>query len=95
MTKTLAVGDAKRWFSDVLARVVYTRERFLIVRRGKPVAAVVSVEDLRKLDQEPAAPRGLLAAVGALAGIDEWDEIVTSIYQKRDEAQDRSVSLGS
>lgn len=36
--------------SDIVHRVSYTGERFLITNAGKPVAAIVSIEDLRKVE---------------------------------------------
>ena len=49
-----------------MSRVVYRGERFVIERRGKPMVALVSAEDLARLEQEPVAPGGLLAALGRL-----------------------------
>jgi prevent-host-death family protein len=49
--------EAARGFSDLLARVRLNGERFAITRFGKPVAALVSVEDARQLEQRrPGAP---------------------------------------
>jgi len=36
---------------DVLNRVRYARERFIVERRGKPVAAIISVEELEHLER--------------------------------------------
>jgi len=93
MTSALSVGEAKKRFSELMSRVVYRGERFLIQRRGRPMAALVSVDDLERLEPEPAAPRGLLAAVGAWADFEELDEVVQEIYQQRERARDRAVAL--
>ena len=50
------------------------------------MAALVSIEDLTRLEKEPVAPKGLLAAVAALAEFEE-------IYRQREQAQDRPVDL--
>jgi prevent-host-death family protein len=77
-------------------RASYGRERFLIERRGKPVGAIVSAEDLARLEEQAGMPRGggLLAAVGALADVEELDEILAEIQRERESATDRAVDLG-
>ncbi len=93
MSKKLSVADAKKHLSELMSRVAYNQERFLIERHGKPMAALVSAEDLARLEQEPKAGQGLLAAVGACADFDEWDQMIEEIYRQREQAQDRAVSL--
>jgi len=93
MASVLGVGEAKKRLSELMSRVVYRGERFLIRRRGRPMAALVSADDLARLEQEPAALGGLLAAVGAWADFEELDEVVQEIYQQRERARDRAVAL--
>ena len=93
MSTSVGVGEAKRRLSELMSRVVYRGERFVIERRGKPMVALVSGEDLARLEQEPVAPGGLLAALGAWADFEEIDELVADIYRYRSEAGDRSVWL--
>jgi hypothetical protein len=57
------------------------------------MAALVSAEDLQRLDQEPVAVKGLLAAVGAWGDYKELDEVVRGIYRQRETAQDRPVAI--
>ena len=47
---TLTVAEAKNRFSDVLRRAEYGGERVIVERHGKPVAAIVSTDDLRRLE---------------------------------------------
>lgn len=47
---TMSVAEAKNRFSDVLRRAEYGGERVIVQRHGKPVAAIVSTEDLRRLE---------------------------------------------
>ena len=49
MSNKLSVADAKKHLSEIMSRVAYNNERFLIERRGKPMAALVSAEDLARL----------------------------------------------
>jgi len=51
--RTLSVVEAKRRFSEVINRVLYGHERIVISRRGRPVAAVISLDDLARLGQAP------------------------------------------
>ena len=93
MASIKSVADAKKNLSELMSRTAYNNERFLIQRRGKPMAALVSVEDLARLEKDTAAPKGLLAAVGALADFDGLDSMIEEIYRQREQAQDRPVEL--
>ena len=46
----LSVAQAKNQFSDLLRRAEYGGDRVLVHRHGKPVAAIVSTDDLRRLE---------------------------------------------
>ncbi|MBI4331687.1 MAG: type II toxin-antitoxin system Phd/YefM family antitoxin [Chloroflexi bacterium] len=93
MNNTLNVADAKKRLSEIMSRVAYKGERFIIQRRGKPMAALVSPEDLRQLEFHLEAPRGLLAALGAWADFEGLDRVVDQIYDMREKAVDRTVAL--
>ena len=93
MANIKSVADAKKTLSELMSRAAYSNERFLMQRRGKPMAALVSIEDLTRLEKEPVAPKGLLAAVAALAEFEELESIVEEIYLQRKQAQDRPVDL--
>jgi prevent-host-death family protein len=47
----LNASEARSDFADVLNRVAYRGERIVLNRRGKDVAAIVSVEDLKLLER--------------------------------------------
>ena len=90
MANIKSVADAKKTLSELMSRAAYNNERFLIQRRGKPMAALVSIEDLTRLEEETVAPKGLLAA---LAEFEELESIVEEIYRQRKQTQDRPVDL--
>lgn len=48
--------EAKTHLSEYLNRVRYGGERIVIERHGKPVAALVGVEDLERLGSSPEGP---------------------------------------
>ena len=47
----LSITDIRENLADALNRVVYTGERIILKRRSKNVAALVSIEDLARLEQ--------------------------------------------
>jgi len=49
-TKLITVTQARRDFSNLLAQVELLRCRFVIARRGRPKAVLVSVDDLARLE---------------------------------------------
>jgi prevent-host-death family protein len=95
MTREVSVVEAKGHFSDLINRTESKGERFLVRRHGKPVGAIVSAEDLRKLESEsPArAPKGALATVGLLADCPEWEDVMDQVLQERATRMDREVDL--
>ena len=86
MAESIDVADAKKRLSELMSRVAYNRERFLVQRRGKPMAALVSAEDLLILEQQKAPVRGLLSAAGACADFGDFDLMVEHIYLDRTQA---------
>lgn len=50
MAKHVSVGEAKAKLSSLINSVAYGGERIVIQSRGRPKAALVSVEDLRRLE---------------------------------------------
>lgn len=47
----ISAADAKNQFSEVVSRAAFGKERILLTRRGKPVAALVPIEDWERLEQ--------------------------------------------
>ena len=47
----VGVVEAKQRFSDLLGRTAYAGERFIIERKGKPMAAIVSIDDLNRVER--------------------------------------------
>jgi prevent-host-death family protein len=46
----MPVGDARRDLAEVLNRVAYCKERILLERHGKEVAALVPLADFRLIE---------------------------------------------
>lgn len=51
MTTHISIGQVKRDISELINRVTYGRERIILTSRGKPKAALVSMEDYDRLLQ--------------------------------------------
>ena len=102
MTEKVRVTEAKAQLSVLMARVGYGGERFVIERRGTPLAALVGVEDLERLEEKErgdASSRllGALALVGAWGEAEEQDldAVLEEIYAKRERDTGRPVDLGA
>jgi prevent-host-death family protein len=50
-TKSFSVSDARKELSELVNRASYGGERILLRRNGREVAAIVSPEDLRLLEE--------------------------------------------
>lgn len=102
MAKRISAAKAKAHFSELIAKVAYGGARFVIERRGKPMAAIVSVEDAERLARTSKSSvseqaRGALALVGAWEEVmdDELDEFVRDVYAARQRDKGRPVDLSS
>ncbi|MET8111049.1 type II toxin-antitoxin system Phd/YefM family antitoxin [Streptomyces prasinus] len=51
MAYEIPVTQARAELADLINRVVYGGERVVVTRHGKPLVALVSADDLRRLDQ--------------------------------------------
>jgi len=79
---TVTAKELKEHSTDVLSRVQYGNERIAVTRHGKEVAAVVSIEDVRLLEQLENA----LDVHDALAAIEEAErEGTISLAELRQE----------
>ncbi|WP_031388732.1 type II toxin-antitoxin system Phd/YefM family antitoxin [Desulfonatronum thiodismutans] len=75
--ETLSIGEARDHFAELLNRTSYAKERVVLTRHGKRLAAMVPLEDLEllelledRLDIEQA--RNALAEAGTDM---PWDEL--------------------
>ena len=98
MAKKISAAQAKAHLSDLMAQVAYGGEHYVIERRGKPLAALVSVDDLERLQEGRAPstrPQGALAVVAAWREVDDQDldALVADIYAQRARDTGRRVSL--
>lgn len=67
----VSISKIKSAFSEYLNRAAYGRERIVVLSRGKPKAAVIGMEDLRRLEELEDA----LAAAEALEAYQAGDTV--------------------
>ncbi len=90
---TVSVAEVKSHLSEFLSRSAHGRERFVITRRHKPVAALVGIDDLRIIEQHEER-QGLADIAGSWPGFDEVAEALGDISQlRRQGGEGRNVSL--
>jgi prevent-host-death family protein len=83
----IGVAEAKARLSELLMRVV-RGERFVVARRGTPLAALISAD---QMPPPGSTGVGLAAVAGALADEDDLVELIDQIYGARRRARDRDV----
>ncbi len=47
----VSVSEARETFAELVNRAAYRRERVLVARRGRPIAAIVPIEDVEFLER--------------------------------------------
>jgi len=98
ITQDISAAEAKTHLSELLARVAHGQERFIIRKRGRPVAALVAVSDLAILDEDSDQEGDFLDALDQLPLVSpaSLDQLIASIYRERDRNQlEAPPDLGS
>ncbi|MBU1404588.1 MAG: type II toxin-antitoxin system Phd/YefM family antitoxin [Proteobacteria bacterium] len=89
----VSVANAKSHLSELIAKSAHGHERFVITRRDKPVAALVSLDDLKIIEQHQER-QGLAAVASSWPGFEEVAEALTDLGELRSQAgEGRDVSL--
>ncbi|HEV8636688.1 MAG TPA: type II toxin-antitoxin system Phd/YefM family antitoxin [Chloroflexota bacterium] len=99
MTKRVSAAHAKAHLSELVSRVAHSGERYVIERHGRPAAALVSLDDLAKIEPPPGAPADdpllrHLGAWGDLVSDQEIDRMVELIYAERERNVEPRPDLG-
>ena len=47
----VSVSEARETFADLVNRVAYRNERVLVTRRGRPIAAIIPIEQVEFLER--------------------------------------------
>jgi prevent-host-death family protein len=90
MHQTYSLTEAKAKFSEIINRVLFRKEKFMITKKGKAVAFLSPVND----QFGTGGGEGLIRAKCTLAQVDRHvDEMVEDIYEARSKETDRKVRL--
>lgn len=55
MAQSITASELRTNFNDFVNRTAYAGERFIVHRYGKPIAVMVTLEDLRRIEEIKAA----------------------------------------
>lgn len=101
MPTAFNTAEIKARLSELINQVSLRSERLIVLRRGKPVAALVSIEDLHRLealdtvavDESTQTTHPVMRAYGGWADRDDLDDLLTELYANRQAAEGRDVEL--
>ena len=51
MLNKITTADARKKFSNIINRVAFGNEAFVLTRRGEPIAALISMKELKLLQE--------------------------------------------
>ncbi|MET9680003.1 type II toxin-antitoxin system Phd/YefM family antitoxin [Streptomyces coeruleorubidus] len=81
MAYEIPVTQARAELADLINRVVYGGERVVVTRHGKPLVALVSADDLRRLDE--AAELAEPAEEQAVSAVSTVREVASAPRERR------------
>lgn len=97
---TISLTDLKRNLGEVVNRAAYGKERIILLSRGKPRAALISIQELEQLQllaQEAQVSRNIQKQMDLLAEMDalraELDEMTDSVEVLREVREERLDGL--
>jgi prevent-host-death family protein len=89
----ISIVEAKKRFSEIISRSIYSDCRIIITKRNRPVAAVINMEDLKSLELSNKR-KGLIDVIGKWQGFDELKGAIDKVVEDRHfEGAGRNVSL--
>jgi len=89
----VSVANAKSHLSELIAKSSFGHERFVITRRNKPVAALVSLDDLQIIEQHEER-QGLMSVTGKWPHFEEVSYSLNDLHSLRKSGgSGRDVSL--
>jgi prevent-host-death family protein len=88
--KHMGVAEVKRRFADVIGEVMHTGRRIVVERRGRPVVAIVPLEDA--VDQLPPGEPVPAASPLSEAEFAEWERVMKHVLASRQNKEYGRVS---
>ena len=94
MVKEISVAEAKRNFSELMARVVFGGDEYIIKKRGKAMVALIRPEYVKLIHalETKQKTKGLLGMVGKFDDSEDYIKEVDAVYGSRKAMKDRKVS---
>jgi antitoxin (DNA-binding transcriptional repressor) of toxin-antitoxin stability system len=95
VARAVGAAEAKTHLAALLSGVFYRGERYVIERRGKPIAALVPLHDVTEPSPGDVPFNGFLSLAGGWADAEdgEIDALLSDIYKARAADRGRPVSL--
>lgn len=90
--KVVSIAEAKSHFSEYISKVAYAGEKYLITKRGKPLVALVPIQDLKNI-KAGKEEKGLSEIIGKWKNFEEIENNINKIYSSRKEDKGRDVSF--
>ena len=90
--KVVSVAEAKSHFSEYVSKVAYAGEKYVIAKRGKPLVALVSIEDLKNIRNKQESGK-ISDIIGKWKDFEEIEEDINRAYSSRKKDRSRGVSL--
>ena len=91
----VSVAEVKKNFSEFLSAAGYGNKGFIITRRGKEIAALIGLKELKALrSKRDTQLNGLSELAGNWDEGDEFSSEVQKIYKAREDNIGRSVEFG-
>jgi prevent-host-death family protein len=97
---TISLTELKQNLGEVVNRAAYGNERIILLSRGKPRAALISIQDLEKLEQlaqEAQTTRNIQEQMELLAQMDalraQMDTVTDSVEVLREVREERLNDL--
>ena len=84
--QTLGVVEIRNNLADIMAQVAYAGLRFVVERKGRPMMALVSIEDLRRLEvlEDAIDSEMLHRAKAASRGTVPLDQVIAEYERERE-----------
>jgi prevent-host-death family protein len=93
MSQIVSVAEMKSHLSEYISKSTYRKERFIITKRNKKVAALVNIDDLQLIEQKEVR-MGLASIIAKWKDFDEVEKGLKDIPKLRKKGGfGRNVSL--
>ena len=94
MKSTLAINltEAKSKLSALIDELIHKRKSYLIKRRGKPVAALIPMDEYMSLVGKN-DDRGISSLAGCCGEIESFAKIMDEVVSTREKLKDRPVDF--